>query len=165
LYFFTSCCWVWGVIAQIRSINNIYISHIIILTFISINWVIVVYNFSYWFTLPLSVFTSSSISLLSVYQTFMLFDAKILESVLTGYTMTEKRTENWISFSEANVNIESTLELGTTHVILWNWYLLGETYLSMLIYVELPYVSYLSVIFMFGILCSLSTFLKFQVRS
>lgn len=145
-YFVISCCWPWTLVTQLRLIKLLYVEHWFILLFVTLNWVIFFYDFSYWnsrlptasllFTKPLCILQHKVV----------LVDAQMLEHVYEGYTLFEKYTENWLTLSDINSASLNTFALELKHSSIWNLYHLSETYVFTTLYIELPFTSYLTII-------------------
>ena len=162
-YTITASCWLWIVTAYIKAMRRVYVIHISLLIFIIINWSTISYNFSYWFIVPFQSLIVHTPFLFASNQNLTLLDAKHLECVLVEYAILEKRTENWVFLSDSNSNSLNSFTLGTSHYSSWNWYYLGEIYLFVLMNEEIPFTTYLSLIFFGLVIYFISTYWKVQL--
>ena len=146
-YLLTSCGWLWLPLLQFRSLKALYVLHWFVLNFIALNWIIVMYNISYW-TLNSLTETAASSEILWVFNhKLRISDSRILEHVCENYTDQDHRIDSWILFQHVNSSNVNLFALELTHVSMKNLYHLAQTYTFTLLSLELPFTAYLSIIY------------------
>ena len=146
-YIINTSAWPWLMLMQLKTLRTVYLMHWLFFSFFLINWSLLSYDFNYWFanTLKQSLLDTKSIDILNLLAVAL--DSNMTELITVNYNITNTSTENWTILTATNASTLNLFSLKMSHSELCNYYQLSETYLTTVLWIELPFTAYLITLF------------------
>jgi hypothetical protein len=144
---FVSIFWAWKLPLLNNFTSRLLILHYLLLLFTLLNWALTTFEWHYW-TACSAIHPVIRFSRLSWFEMDLVtLDSTSLELSLTGSTLVESFSDNWNFASNTNTTALNFFLLGTTHHHFGNVFHLGAIYTLIIVYLELPWLPCLHIVF------------------